>query len=349
MPNPDHLAILKEGVTAWNAWRNEHLEIRANLREAELRGANPTRAILSGADLTRADLTQAVLTAADLQEADLRGANLYGANLYGAVLQQADPQGADLRGADLTWATLRGAKLYGAKLQRARLGKTVFADTGFFDAKGLDECRHAGPSTIDLRMLANYPNLPIGFLQGCGLSDVEIEFYKLYRKDLSQSQITDIGYKIIELRSDPAIQFHSCFISYSSKNDDFARKLHDSLQNKGVRCWFAPEDLKIGDKIRHAIDDAIRLHDKLLLILSQPAIESGWVEYEADRALSRELIDKRTILFPVRVDDSVFDVDEGWALHIKEDRHIGDFRAWKDHDAYQASFKRLLRDLKATG
>ena len=63
--------------------------------------------------------------------------------------------------------------------------------------------------------------------------------------------------------------------------------------------------------------------------------------------ITRELIDKRTILFPIRLDDSVFDVAEGWALHIKEDRHIGDFTDWKDHDAYQSAFDRLLRDLKA--
>ena len=43
---------------------------------------------------------------------------------------------------------------------------------------------------------------------------------------------------------------------------------------------FAPEDLKIGDRIRHAIHDAIQLHDKLLLILSDDSVHSQWVEDE---------------------------------------------------------------------
>jgi hypothetical protein len=30
-------------------------------------------------------------------------------------------------------------------------------------------------------------------------------------------------------------------------------------------------------------------------------------------------------------------------------RHAGDFRQWKQHDAYQKAFDRLLRDLKAEG
>jgi hypothetical protein len=35
---------------------------------------------------------------------------------------------------------------------------------------------------------------------------------------------------------DQAIQFYSCFISYSSKDQDFADRIHADLQNNGVRC-----------------------------------------------------------------------------------------------------------------
>jgi hypothetical protein len=48
------------------------------------------------------------------------------------------------------------------------------------------------------------------------------------------------------------------------------------LQNKGVRCWFAPHDLPLGAKTWDAIDEAIRLRDKLLLILSK---RRGTVEH----------------------------------------------------------------------
>jgi len=49
----------------------------------------------------------------------------------------------------------------------------------------------------------------------------------------------------------------------------FANRLYTDLQNEGDRCWFAPQDLKIGDKIRDLIDESIKLRDKLLLILSE--------------------------------------------------------------------------------
>ncbi len=150
------------------------------------------------------------------------------------------------------------------------------------------------------------------------------------------------------LKGDP-IQFYSCFISYSSKDNAFARRLHADLQNNGVRCWFAPEHMKIGDKIRPAIHDAIRLYDKLLLILSKDSVHSQWVEDEVERALEKERRDGSTVLFPIRLDDSVMEIDRGWPVTLRNSRHIGDFRHWKDHESYQAAFDRLLRDLKATG
>ena len=53
------------------------------------------------------------------------------------------------------------------------------------------------------------------------------------------------------------------------------------------------------------------------------------------------------MLFPIRLDDAVMQTEQAWAADIHRTRHIGDFTRWKDHDAYQQAFQRLLRDLKA--
>jgi hypothetical protein len=144
------------------------------------------------------------------------------------------------------------------------------------------------------------------------------------------------------------IDYYTCFISYSSKDQDFAKRLHTDLQSEGVRCWFAPEDLKIGDKIRHRIDESIRLYDKLLLVLSEYSVASLWVEHEVETALGKELEGKPNVLFPIRLDQAIMDSKTGWASHIRLTRHIGDFTKWKAHDDYQKAFTRLLRDLRAT-
>ena len=104
-------------------WLNGEGGSRADLRGANLFGANLSDADLFGADLFGANLSDADLPGADLSGADLRGADLSGAdlscaNLRGADLSGADLRGADLSGADLSCANLRGADLSGASMDQ---------------------------------------------------------------------------------------------------------------------------------------------------------------------------------------------------------------------------------------
>jgi hypothetical protein len=110
------------------------------------------------------------------------------------------------------------------------------------------------------------------------------------------------------------IEFYSCFISYSSQDDDFARRLHADLQQSNVRCWFAPEDLKIGDKFRTRIDESIRVYDKLMVILTEHSLASPWVEEEVEAALEKEAAGQTRVLFlslwPIRLDDAVMETHQ---------------------------------------
>ena len=224
---------------------------------------------------------------------------------------------------------------------------TTFANTNLKDTIGLDTCIHEGPSTLDHRTLTQNVNLPLAFLRGCGLSDLDIEAYRLKNPSLSADQVSDILYRMHDLVIGHALSYRSCFISYSSQNQDFAQRLHNDLQESGVRCWFAPEKMKIGDRIRYAIDQAIHLQDQLLLILSQHSVKSPWVEQEVETALEKERQEDRTVLLPIRIDQAVMDSQYGWAAHLRRTRHIGGFTDWNDDDKYDAAFQRLLKDLRA--
>ena len=157
-------------------------------------------------------------------------------------------------GPNLTRANLSEAGLKRADLSGATLFETVFANADLSTTRGLDVCLHAGSSILDHRTLQRSGRLPLAFLRGCGLPDRLIDYLPSLLEE--------------------AIQYYSCFISYSSKDDAFAKRLHADLQNNGVRCWFAPHDLPIGPKTWDAIDAAIRVRDKLLLILSKNALSS---------------------------------------------------------------------------
>jgi hypothetical protein len=111
-----------------------------------------------------------------------------------------------------------------------------------------------------------------------------------------------------------------------------------------VRCWFAPHDLRFGDKILDEIDAAIRLRDKVLLILSEHSIKSHWVEDEVNAGFEEERKRGQIVLFPLRLDETVTETTKAWAAKLRA-RLIGDFQHWKDHDAYKRSFERVVRDL----
>lgn len=287
-----------------------------------------SEATLYHTNLDRAKLNHASLIRADLRDTHLCNAQLHNTNLSYANLRGADLSKANLRGANLVGANLNNANLSDVDLNRAIVGSTTFANIDLRPVKSLTEVFHQGPSCVELHTI----QLPqdgsaLHFLRGCGVLNEWIDFYRTTMMH--------------------PIQYHSCFISYSSKDEALARRLHAALQDRGVRCWFAPEDMKIGDKIRSRIDEAIHLQDKLLLILSEHALASDWVEIEVEAALEKEQRQGREVLFPVMLDDSVMQTTQAWAKQLRRSRHIGDFTHWTDPQAYEQAFERLLNDLKS--
>jgi hypothetical protein len=63
------------------------------------------------------------------------------------------------------------------------------------------------------------------------------------------------------------------------------------------------------------------------------------------KAFAEERGRKELVLLPVRIDDAVLATAEPWAVKLRDQRNIGDFRNWKDHDTYTKGLTRLLRDL----
>ncbi len=296
--------------------------MNASLRDSDLRHARLGAAWLFKANL-QADLRTANFRGADLNFADLTGADLRGTDFYEADLDRANLRGAELGGADL-----RGARLGRCDLTEARLSYTIFGYSDLSGVKGLETVIHRGPSTIGIdSIFMSHGKIPEPFLRGAGVPEDFIVY-------------------MCSLVGKP-FEFYSCFISYSTMDQAFADRLYADLQNKGVRCWFAAEDLKIGDKFRTRIDESIRMYDKLLLVLSENSIQSSWVEKEVETAFEKEQQQSKLMLFPVRLDDAVMETSQAWAAEIRRTRHIGDFRNWKEHNSYQKAFQRLLRDLKA--
>jgi uncharacterized protein YjbI with pentapeptide repeats len=205
MANDEHVALLKQGVDAWNAWRNQNPERQTSgggdLRQASLTNANLNRASLSTAHLTSEHLISTPLFAADLKEAGLKEADLSGANLPQADLKKADLRIANLGGAKLAMANLSGANLYGARLTGANLWYANLREANLSEAN-LDlailygaDLTGADLSGADLRQA----NLPGADLSGANLYGASLTGANLREANLRDANLKDANLQVATL------------------------------------------------------------------------------------------------------------------------------------------------------
>jgi uncharacterized protein YjbI with pentapeptide repeats len=181
MADSQHLAKLRDGVRAWNAWRTARSGILPDLKGADLSGTELSGVELSGADLSGVELIGATLKRAELQAATLIGADLSGADfseakLRDATLSRADLSGAELSKADLAGAHLNDATLIGATLKKADLRRASLIRA---DLSGAD-LSSANLTEADLRDCElSYCSLVMANLAKATLNGARIDYANL--------------------------------------------------------------------------------------------------------------------------------------------------------------------------
>lgn len=212
MAREAHLRKLKQGVAAWNRWRQKHPDIEPdlsnenifklklgseNFRGADFSRVNLTRTYLHvfdlrGADFRKANLNEANLTSSDLSRADLREANF-----KGTVFRYSDLSAADLSRTDLRAAMLEDANLKGADLSQANLGGM---DLSELDLSGTNLSR-ANLKAANLSAVNfNQANLSGANLTGADLSGAKLEAADLSGADLSSMDLRGLNLRTANLR-----------------------------------------------------------------------------------------------------------------------------------------------------
>ena len=284
MANEEQLAVLHQGVEAWNASKKRGVWADlfgadlsgadlsgadlfgadlsgaglsgANLHGADLRHADLTKAHLihanvSLADLSEANLSEAHLAEADLHMAKLRRAKFSGANLFGADLSGADLHWANLCRADLRTADFSEANLFEANLCRANLSEANLCQANFFEA----DLSEANLSGADLSRADVFrANLTGAQLTGCrvyGSSAWDLKLGGAVQKNL-----------IITPRGEPEITVDNLEVAqfvYLLLNNESIRHVIDTITSKVVLILgrFTPERKVVLDALR----DELRQRD----------------------------------------------------------------------------------------
>ena len=192
----------------------------ANLSDSNLLLANLELADLSSANLSNANMTRTDLTAANLKNANLVNARLIHTTLTGSQmnyanlrntalnyvnLSYADLRGADLRGTGLFFINFNNCRLSSAQFDMSTaIADSIFANTDLSDIKGLTLIRHLYPSSIGIdTIIKSKGNISKIFLKNAGVPQNIIDYLDSFIAN--------------------PIDFHSCFISYSSKDEEFAK------------------------------------------------------------------------------------------------------------------------------
>jgi hypothetical protein len=257
MANPEHVAILKQGVEVWNRWRDENGQIVPDLSKIDLSRADLRNANLRGTNMEYSGLSHAKCAAARLWSAQLRGAILQHADLSFADFSFADLSSADLRSAMIGCTYFRNTILEGCHFGCARASYTVLINVDLSNINGIAEIAHHRPSSVDTGTLVITANSltsePTGrdtiaaFLRGTGVPERMIQLFQEMTRRHEE--------------------FYSCYICH--ENEVLAERVHDQLQARGIRCWLYKHQVLPGDHILDQIDRGIRAWDKVLLCCSR--------------------------------------------------------------------------------
>lgn len=125
------------------------------------------------------------------------------------------------------------------------------------------------------------------------------------------------------------------FLSHTSTDKPFVRKLAADLRSNGHTVWIDEAEINIGDSLIGKIREGLDSVDFVAAVLSKASIESEWVNKELDIASNREIKEKRVIVLPLVIENVKLP-------GFLEGKLYGDF---SDETKYKEKLDLLLRSL----
>ncbi len=123
---------------------------------------------------------------------------------------------------------------------------------------------------------------------------------------------------------------HDVFISYSSQDKEAAQAICHVLEENEIKCWMAPRDIPYGSQYGDVIDNAIKFCKITVVLFSETAASSQWVNGELNVAF-----EEQKIIIPFRLDQTPL---KGQTRVMLNQRH------WIDaYPDYKTKFNDLVK------
>jgi hypothetical protein len=91
------------------------------------------------------------------------------------------------------------------------------------------------------------------------------------------------------------------FVSHSSNDKPFVRKLVGALKEHDLNVWFDEAEIKVGDSIVARISEGLD-SAYLIVVLSKASVASPWVQAEMNAALMDQISGKGGAVLPVLIE-----------------------------------------------
>jgi len=158
-------------------------------------------------------------------------------------------------------------------------------------------------------------------------SDMQME-------DEKKANTSDTSKSTIHQQAGAQSKKSYAFISYSSKNQKMADAVRQLFIEKKIACWMAPYDIPAGSKYAYVINDALENCACFVLLLTQAAQESQFVEREVERAITY----KKPIV-PIQLEE--MQLNSGFKYYLGESQII----ALPDIRMDSAEFNRVVNGI----
>lgn len=217
MKNEPNINLIKEGKDAWNKYKKDHPNFKAdlsfadlssidlsgyNLSEVNLKSANLTKCVFKETNLFCANCSDSILIEAEfytcnlnlinLSQADLSKVTLYNSNPRHANLSYANLNSAKIEKTDFSYANLSNINLFEANLsdvnftsvncQEANLAKSKLSKIIFFQSD------FSGANLV--KAYLPFANLSYANFSNANLSEAFLSSANFYRTNLENADLT---------------------------------------------------------------------------------------------------------------------------------------------------------------